>query len=74
MREEHTTHKTAKMQISPIHTKTFLHYRINFSTVLYMGNNFHRNFSRKIVAVFATLYETLDVGLHVGLLVNAELR
>ena len=53
-----------------------------------MGNNFHRDFSRKIIAVLCvvcegiqsllnqqpTLYETLDVGLHVGPACNCRIK
>ena len=43
-----TTTETAKKSLSSIHAATFFHNCNNFSTVLYMGNNFHNNFFGKI--------------------------
>ena len=48
LRPSHTTTETTKKSLSSIQTTTFFHNCNDFSTVWYMGNDFHNNFFGKI--------------------------
>ena len=52
--------KQQKMQISSIHITTFFATVTIFSTVLYMDDDFHNDFLRKIFAVLCVVCKGLN--------------
>ena len=59
LRPSHTPTKTTKTLVSSIHTETLFNNRNYFTTVLYMDNDFHKNFFGKIFVKIVVVCEGL---------------